>query len=65
MRRAVEGYEALRPELEAAALRRGEELLEAHRRVRAAARIKGVKQEIRPHLPVDVLGIYVLLPAPA
>ena len=63
VRRAVEGYDSLRPELEAAALRRGEELLEAHRRVRAAAKIKGVKQEIKPHLPVDVLGIYVLLPA--
>lgn len=41
---------------------RGQELLDAHRRVRIAGRIKGVKHEVRAHLPPDVLGMYALLP---
>jgi hypothetical protein len=63
--RVVEGFEPLRESLNQAAAQRGEELLDAHRRVRTAARIKGVRYEVRPHLPPDVLGIYVLLPAPS
>lgn len=38
-------------------------LLEAHDRVRSAARVTGVRYAVRPQLPVDVLGVYVLLPA--
>ena len=61
--RVVEGLESLKEPLNEAARERGEELLEAHRRVRAAAKIRGVRHDVRPHLPPDVLGIYVLLPA--
>ncbi len=63
VRRVVDDFEALREALNAAAETRGQELLEAHRRVRAAAHLKGVRHEVRPHLPPDVLGAYVLLPA--
>jgi len=42
---------------------RGEELLDAHRRVRAAARQTGVSHRVEPQLPPDVLGIYIYLPA--
>jgi len=41
---------------------RAAKLLESHQRVRAAARIVGQTCTVEPHLPVDVLGIYVLLP---
>jgi len=62
LRRVVEGFDALREPLNEAAEARGQELLDAHRRVRLAARVKGVRYDVRPHLPPDVLGIYVLLP---
>ncbi|NVM23238.1 MAG: hypothetical protein HWN68_15820 [Desulfobacterales bacterium] len=39
-----------------------EELLQAHRRVRTAARLRGLRYKVEPHLPPDVLGIYVYLP---
>lgn len=60
--RIIEGSDHLKPYLEKEAYRRGEELLEAHRRVRTAARMRGVKYRVEPHLPPDVLGIYVYLP---
>jgi hypothetical protein len=40
----------------------GKELLDAHQRVRTAARRTGVKYSIEPQLPPDVLGLYVYLP---
>ena len=42
---------------------RGDALLEAHRRVRKATRASGVTHRVEPKLPVDVLGVYVYLPA--
>ena len=41
---------------------RGQELLQAHRRVRAASRQRGVRYEIQAQTPPDILGLYVLLP---
>lgn len=61
--RVIEGINDLTPVLKRFATERGEQLLEAHRRVRSAARWRGAKQEVRPELPPDVLGIYVYLPA--
>ncbi|MDX9954536.1 MAG: helicase-related protein [Anaerolineae bacterium] len=63
LQRVLDGFDALRPHLEETAQARGQALLEAHQRVRTAARIKGVRVDVRPHLPPDVLGVYVLLPA--
>jgi hypothetical protein len=40
---------------------RAESLLVDHRRVREAARDVG-QYTVRPCLPVDVMGVYVLLP---
>ncbi|MEN6350508.1 MAG: helicase-related protein [Syntrophomonas sp.] len=59
----VQGYEGLRPYLEASARQRGEDLLTAHTRVRQAARLKGLRYSIDPQLPPDLLGIYIFLPA--
>lgn len=44
------------------AVTRGQELLEAHTRVRGAARIQGVRHRVEAQLPPDVLGVYVYLP---
>jgi superfamily II DNA or RNA helicase len=60
--RVIEGFETLQPHLEQSALHRGEELLDAHQRVRQASHIRNVRYRIEPQLPPDVLGIYVYLP---
>ena len=61
--RVRDGYPALTAHLEAEAKKRAEELLDAHQRVREAARMKGVRYRVEPVLPPDVLGVYVYLPA--
>jgi hypothetical protein len=38
-------------------------VLAAHRRVRDAAGLTGLRYAVRPALPADVLGLYVLMPA--
>jgi hypothetical protein len=63
VRRVIEGMQHLQPTLNATATQRAEAVLEAHRRVRAAAGITGTRYHVRPHLPPDVVGVYVLLPA--
>ncbi len=63
IRKVLDDFKHIKSTLEQLARRRGEELLDAHRRVREAARIQGVRYEIRPELPPDVLGVYVYLPA--
>jgi hypothetical protein len=65
LQRILDGVLALMPHLESAARTRAAELLEAHRRVRSAARLRGVSQRVEPQLPPDILGIYVFLPVPA
>ena len=61
----IDAAPGLAERLDAEATRRADELLEAHRRVRSEARVRGVRYRVTPHLPPDVLGVYVLLPAPA
>lgn len=39
-----------------------EKLLESHHRVRSALRLRAGSDSVEPRLPVDVLGLYVLLP---
>ncbi len=62
IQRIVDDFEVILPHLEQKAKDKGEELLDAHRRVRVAMRTKGLTHRIEPQLPPDVLGIYVLLP---
>ena len=59
----IAGFAELRPRLEEEATRRAAALAEAHRRVRSAARLRGVTYRVEAQLPPDVLGIYVYLPA--
>lgn len=63
--RVLDGMEHLQAPLEEIAERQGQELLEAHRRVRVASRMKGVRYSVQPQLPPDVLGVYVLVPVVA
>jgi len=60
--RTLAALPQLQATLDARVVQRGQELLDAHRRVRTAARLTGVRHTIQPQLPADVLGIYVLLP---
>jgi ERCC4-related helicase len=62
LQRILDSFDVLMPALEAVAAARGEELLQAHTRVRKASQIKGVKHRVEPHLPPDILGVYVCLP---
>ncbi len=62
VQRVVDGFEHIAPKLDEIARQRGDELLEAHQRVRAAARQRGVRYSVEAQLPPDVLGIYVYLP---
>lgn len=62
LRQVIDGLDALSPKLDEVAEQRGRELLDAHRRVRAAAVAKGVRHRVEPQLPPDVLGVYVYLP---
>jgi hypothetical protein len=62
LRRILDNLDAIRPHLDQIAKQHGEEILEAHRRVRTAARVKGVSYRVEPQLPPDVLGIYIYLP---
>ena len=61
--RVIEGFELLRSRLDQAAIQRGEELLEAHQRVRLATKTRNVRYRVEPQLPPDILGIYIFLPA--
>lgn len=59
---ALEGWPALQPGIERLASERAEALLAAHRRVRDAAGLAGVRYSVRPQLPADLLGLYIFMP---
>jgi superfamily II DNA or RNA helicase len=62
--RVTDQLAALQPALEGFARSRGDEILDAHQRVRRAAKGTGAASwRIHPKFPVDVLGAYVYLPA--
>lgn len=58
------GQAALQPHLAVWGQRRAEQVAEAHRRVREAGKLRLGHLRVEPHLPPDVLGVYVLLPVP-
>ena len=62
VRTAVDGLGALEQHLAEIAAQRGEALLDAHRRVRRGSEGGRRSYTVEPQLPVDVLGVYVLLP---
>ena len=58
-----EALSSLQSSLDDLGRRRAEELLSAHRRVRSAAHQTG-RPSVEVKLPLDVIGTYVLMPAP-
>ena len=62
IRRMISGLDKLQPYFDGVATERADGLLQSHRRVRDAAKHTG-RYRVEPKLPVDVLGIYVFLPA--
>lgn len=63
LREALVDLDAQTAGIEQVARSRAEAVRAAHERVRAAARMTGVSYHVRPTLPVDVLGLYILMPA--
>jgi superfamily II DNA or RNA helicase len=62
VQKVIDGFDHLRPHLDETANQLGDQLLDAHQRVRIAAKQKGVQTHVEPNLPPDILGIYVYLP---
>ena len=58
---ALYGIKNLQSEFNALAGNRAQDLLKDHRRVREAADARG-EYQVKPQLPVDVMGVYVLVP---
>lgn len=68
LQEAIRQLPSLRPALETLALERASVAMEDHRRVRQASLGRGealrMRFSCRPTLPVDVIGLFLLLPAP-
>lgn len=64
LERVIAGLDALMPAIERVAAERAADLAAEHERVRDVAELRG-RTSVVPQLPVDLLGIYVFLPAPA
>ena len=62
LRKLLLGIEVLKPGIDAAARSRAADLLDAHKRVRAAARIRRIEQHVQFQPPADLLGVFVYLP---
>lgn len=62
VQKVIDGFDSLRPHLDETAKQLGNQLLDAHQRVRIASKQTGVQTRVEPNLPPDVLGIYVYLP---
>ena len=62
IRKAVNALPGLAETFETLANDRAQQLLADHRRIRDASGIKGERYKVIPALPVDTIGVYVLLP---
>lgn len=60
--KVIEGFDFLRPQIDQAAIQRGQDLLDAHQRVRLASGFRNIRYRVEPQLPPDVLGIFIYLP---
>jgi len=62
IKKVIEKTDVLNEYFKQDAARRASLLVNAHQRVRSAAKISGVSYKVEPKLPVDIIGIYVFLP---
>ena len=60
IRQGLRALLELEPDLELFARERSHELSQSHRRVRAIT--KEGQSQVKPQLPMDILGIYILQP---
>ncbi len=60
--KVTEGMQSLYPHVQSVMNERGLALLDAHRRVRTAAKVRGLRYDVIPQGMPDILGIYVYLP---
>ncbi len=60
--RVTSNFDLIQSYIVDSAWEKAEALLDAHKRVRAAAKLKGITYKVEPHLPPDVLGVYVYMP---
>tara|TARA_R110001599_G_scaffold263053_2_gene463649 strand:- start:7692 stop:10541 length:2850 start_codon:yes stop_codon:yes gene_type:complete len=58
---AIDNIESFKTQFEGIAKQRAEQVLKDHRRTREAAEARGT-YAVQPQLPVDVMGVYVLVP---
>jgi len=59
---ALDAVPELEPQFNAIAQSRAEALLADHRRIREASDARGLRYSVSPALPVDKIGVYVLMP---
>ncbi len=64
LRRIIEGISNFSDHITKIAKERGQALLAAHQRVRKVSRLSKDGISVEPHLPADVLGVFVYLPVP-
>jgi hypothetical protein len=62
LQQALDAIDTWQPQLEVMARERAQTLLQDHRRVREAADARGT-YAVTASLPVDVIGVYVLVPS--
>ena len=62
IRQALDALPALERTFEQVANERAKRLLADHRRIRDASRVRGERYKVIPALPVDTIGVYVLMP---
>ena len=62
IRQALDALPALERTFEQVASERAKRLLADHRRIRDASRVRGERYQVTPALPVDTIGVYVLMP---
>ncbi len=63
LERVIDGLPALTPAIERVAATRAADLAAEHERVRSVASLRN-RTSVTPKTPVDVLGIFIFLPAP-
>ena len=59
---ALASVPAMESAFDALVTERAQQLLEDHRRVRTASDARGLRYNVVPTLPVDVIGVYVFMP---
>jgi superfamily II DNA or RNA helicase len=62
IKKVIERTDVLNEYFKQEADRRATLLMDAHQRVRLAAKVTGVSYKVEPKVPVDIIGIYVFLP---